>query len=100
MLTTKLPSLKILSEYLDSLVNILLKLNIPVIWITPSGLKINLSTMKFKKVRTASKLFPNSKPVSISLPTSTLDKNKIKRSTVLNNYIKNFKLFNKSILKF
>jgi hypothetical protein len=36
-LIENLPSLKILSEYLDSLLIILSKLNKPVIWITPSG---------------------------------------------------------------
>ena len=69
VLTKELPSLKKLTDYLNSLINILLKLNKPVIWITPNGLKINLSTIKFESVKTTSRLLPNSKPVTISLPT-------------------------------
>ena len=42
-----LPSLRTLSEYLDLLLTILLKLDLPVIWITPSGFKISLSNLKF-----------------------------------------------------
>ena len=46
-----LPSLRTLSEYLDLLLTILLKLDLPVIWITPSGLKISLSNLKFNKIK-------------------------------------------------
>ena len=42
-----LPSLRILSNYLDRMLTILLKLDLPVIWITPSGFNISLSNLKF-----------------------------------------------------
>ena len=47
-----------------------MKYNI-TLWITTK------STMKYEKIRTASKLLPNSKPVTITLPTKNLDKIKI-----------------------
>lgn len=84
VLTKKMPSLNNLTEYLNNLIKILLKLNKPIIWITPSGLKISLSTMKFENVVTKTKLIKSSKPVTISLPTNELNKIKIKRSFMPN----------------
>ena len=48
------------AKYLDGLITILLKLNSPIIWITPAGLKISwlASNIKFKKERTTSSLIP------------------------------------------
>ena len=43
--------------------------------------------MKFKSIKTNSKIIPNSKPVTISLPTKDLDKVKIKRSFNISYYI-------------
>jgi hypothetical protein len=83
-LIDNLPSLKILSNYLDNLINIILKLDMPVIWITPLGLKISLSTVTFKSVRTRSSLIPYGKPVTISIPTKKLNSKKIKSSFMPN----------------
>jgi hypothetical protein len=59
-----MPSLKALTDYLNDLVTeVLLRLNKPVVWITPAGLKISLSTLK--KVLTSSKLIQSSNPVTI-----------------------------------
>ena len=49
-LTKEIPSLHNLSNYLNSLVDILLALDKPIIWITPNGLTINLSTIKYEKI--------------------------------------------------
>ena len=84
VLTEKLPSLKALNQYLNSLVTILSKLNQPIFWITPSGLHVRLSTIEFKSIRTKSKLYPNAKPVTISIPTNKLDTQQIKRSFMPN----------------
>ena len=83
-LLNNLPSLRTLSEYLDLLLTILLKLDLPVIWITPSGLKISLSNLKFNKERTRSSLIPFGKPVTISIPTNKLNTRKIKTSFMPN----------------
>ncbi len=64
-----LPSLRILSDYLDKLLTIILKLNKPIVWITPPGLKIYLSNIKYNKIRTYSSLIPYGNPVTISVPT-------------------------------
>ena len=84
VLTKKMPSLKTLTDYLNSLINILLKLNRPIVWITPAGLKITLSTIKYDNKVTQSRLIPNSKPVTISLPTNRLNYQKIQRSFMPN----------------
>ena len=83
-LIDNLPSLKLLNKYLDDLITILLKLNSPIIWITPAGLKISLSNIKFKKERTTSSLIPYGKPVTISIPTNKLNTRKIKTSFMPN----------------
>ena len=83
-LLNNLPSLRTLSEYLDLLLTILLKLDLPVIWITPSGLKISLSNLKFNKIRTSSSLVPHGNPVTISIPTESLNTRKIKSSFMPN----------------
>jgi DNA-directed RNA polymerase len=83
-LIKNLPSLRILSKYLDSLLTILSKLNKPVFWITPSGLKISLSNIKYEQIRTSSSLIPYGKPVTISIPTQNLNTRKIKSSFMPN----------------
>jgi hypothetical protein len=81
---TQIPSLNKLTKYLNSLLVILLKLEQPIIWITPSGLKISLSTMVYTSELTKSKLVSSSKPVTIRLPQNKLDKMAIKRSFMPN----------------
>ena len=83
-LLDNLPSLRILSDYLDAMLRILLKLDLPVIWITPSGLKISLSHLKYDNIRTSSSLVRNGGPVTISIPTEDLDTRKIKTSFMPN----------------
>jgi DNA-directed RNA polymerase len=63
-----IPSLKKLIEFLNSLVQVLQNINKPIIWITPSNLKINLSMRKFESVRTKTKLLSSAKPITISIP--------------------------------
>jgi DNA-directed RNA polymerase len=83
-LINNLPSLKVLTNYLDELLTILIKLDSPIIWITPAGLKISLSNIQFKKERTTSSLIPYGKPVTISIPTNKLNSRKIKTSFMPN----------------
>ena len=74
----KIPSLTELTKYLNKLMTILLKLDQPIIWNTPVGLKINLSSMEFKAVETKSQILKSSKPITIRLPINKkLDKSKI-----------------------
>jgi hypothetical protein len=47
-----MPSFKKLGSYLDSLVTIVAEFNLPVIWITPAGMKIKLSTVKMQEIKT------------------------------------------------
>lgn len=84
VLTKKLPSLKNLTDYLNSLVNIVIALNKPIVWITPAGLKISLSPIQFESKVTQAKLIPNSKPVTISLPTTKYNTIKMRRSFMPN----------------
>lgn len=81
---SKLPSLRILNEYLDGLLLALAKLNKPVIWITPLGLKISLANIKYENIRTSSSLVPYGKPVTISIPTNNLNTQKNKNSFMPN----------------
>jgi DNA-directed RNA polymerase len=76
--------LKALSDYFNDIISLLARLNLPVVWKTPAGLKLSYSNIKFKSIRTKSKLLPNSKHVTISLPTEQFDLNKMKRSFMPN----------------
>ena len=66
------------------MLSILLKLDRPIVWITPSGLKISLSNIKYQKIRTSSSLVPHGQPVTISIPTNSLNTRKIKSSFMPN----------------
>jgi len=80
-----MPSLKNLGIYLDSLVTILAELNLPVIWITPAGMIIKLSTVKMKEIQTKINLIDKGRnKVTISLPTKKLNIRKIKTSLMPN----------------
>jgi DNA-directed RNA polymerase len=83
-LNSGIPSLKLLRDYLDEMVKIILKLNIWVYWTTPNGLKVNLSTVKMKSHILKSRLYSGNKPITITLPTKQLDKMAIKRSLMPN----------------
>jgi len=84
-LIDNLPLLNLLNNYLDNLLTILLKLDRPIIWITPAGLKFYLSNIKFKKERTTSSLilYAYGKPVTISIPTNKFNINKFKKNLCL-----------------
>jgi hypothetical protein len=47
VLTKELPSLKLLSDYFNSMISIFAKLNLPVTWFTPAGLKFRYSYINF-----------------------------------------------------
>lgn len=84
VLTQEFPSLKNLTDYFKELITLLNKLDLPITWITPSGLKIKYSQIKFKSIKTKTKLISNSRPVIISLPTDNTDKIKMIRSFMPN----------------
>lgn len=50
----RIPSLQVFKKYLDDLVNLLLKLDKPIIWTTPTGMTIYLSNRKFIKYESKS----------------------------------------------
>jgi len=81
----RIPSLQVFKKYLDELINVLLKLNKPVVWTTPSGMTISLSNRKFKSYESKSLFIKKrSRSVTISLPTTSLDTRKIKRDFMPN----------------
>jgi len=84
VLTQELPSLKNLTDYFKEIITLLNKLDLPVTWITPSGLKIKYSQIKLKSIKTKTKLISNSRPVTISLPTDNTNKIKMIRSFMPN----------------
>lgn len=79
----KFPSLKLFKNYIDSLINMIIKLNQPIIWITPAGMKISLSYRKFESISSKT-LFSNKKGISISLPKTTLNTRGNKQSFMPN----------------
>ena len=56
----------------------------PIIWLTPSHLKINLSSMNYISVRTKTKLFKSANPITISIPGEGYDFKAIKKGFIAN----------------
>jgi DNA-directed RNA polymerase len=84
VLTKELPSLKMLSEYFNNMISIFVKLHLPITWITPAGLKIRYSNIKFESTKIKAKLLPTSQSTNIKLPTDMFDVFKMKRSFMPN----------------
>lgn len=51
VLKKELPSLRMLSDYFDNMIKVFVKLNIPITRVTPSGLKIKYTNIKFKSAK-------------------------------------------------
>jgi|ERR1700759_953077 len=80
-----MPSLKLLGEYLDSLTRILTEFDLPVIWITPAGMKIKLSPVKMEDIKAKINLLGRGREkITISLPTLKLNKIKVQSSLMPN----------------
>ena len=84
VLTKELPSLRLLSNYFDRMMDVFIKLNLPITWITPSGLKISYTSIKFESKIIKANLMSTSKKTTIRLPTQSLDKLSMKRSFMPN----------------
>jgi len=84
VINEKMPTLKALKTYLQEMSNIILGLGSWVYWITPTGMKVNLSNVKLGSERFNSRLYSGNKPITISLPTNQLDKQGINRSLMPN----------------
>lgn len=84
VLTKDIPSLKNLTNYFKDIITVLNRLNIPVTWTTPAGLKIKYQQIKFDRVVTKNKIISTSKPITISIPTNKTDKGKMLRSFMPN----------------
>nr|QWO71472.1 RNA polymerase [Termitomyces sp. T70a] len=84
VLTKELPSLKLLTEYFNGMIDICTKLNLPVTWVTPAGLKISYTNMKFESTRIKANLLPSSNKTTIKLPTDSMDVMSMKRSFMPN----------------
>jgi DNA-directed RNA polymerase len=78
------PNLKSLVTYLNGMIKLLYKLNKPIIWITPAGMKINLSSIKYQAVKTKTILFRGAKPITLQIPTNKLDTEQIRRGFMPN----------------
>jgi DNA-directed RNA polymerase len=79
----KIPSLKYFINYLNQIIRVILKINKPLFWITPSHINIFLSYIKKSTVNTKS-LYIKQRGITISLPTSTVDPDANLRSFIPN----------------
>jgi len=84
VLTKELPSLKSLGEYFDKMLDIFIELDLPITWITPPGLKIKYTNIKFESKKIKAKILKTSKIATIRLPTDSVDKLAMKRSFMPN----------------
>lgn len=71
-----LPSLKEIYEYLKNVIKLMLKLNIPITWFTPSGLKITQFYNISKQNKVSIKFSGSSKTVVLREKVEIIDKSK------------------------
>lgn len=73
-----------LSDYFNSMIDIFVKLNLPITWVTPAGINFSYTNVKFKTTKVKANLLPTNQIATIKLPTDTLDKLSLKRSFMPN----------------
>ncbi len=79
-----MPPIEPLKKYFRKMLNVLAKLNKPIFWITPAGMKIWGSTLATSSTRVKTSFLKNSKPVTIRLPTDIYDYKLINRALMAN----------------
>lgn len=78
------PYLKDTIKYFEDMIKILNLINLPIIWITPSHMKISQKYIKSEKKKAGNALVKNMKPITVSIPTNIIDSNKQKQSFMPN----------------
>nr|QWO71453.1 RNA polymerase [Calocybe gambosa] len=79
-----IPPFNNLRKYFDNIIEILNILDLPIYWITPSGMSISLSSMKMIQKKIKSNKLKLAKPITILIPTDTLDYTSIKTGLMPN----------------
>ncbi len=69
VLTDEIPSLRNLTKYFHNIIKVLTKINLPITWITPAGLKIKYQTIQFKKIKALNRIINSAKEMRIKIPT-------------------------------
>nr|YP_010194655.1 hypothetical protein LK112_mgp17 [Conidiobolus taihushanensis]QZZ81394.1 hypothetical protein [Conidiobolus taihushanensis] len=80
------PQLKNLVDYFSKITIMMNELNIPIIWNTPSGLKITQKYVKMETKRVSSTVYKKTNTISISIPTNVINKNK-QKIALMPNYV-------------
>jgi DNA-directed RNA polymerase len=78
------PKLLEFVNYLNEIVEILYKLELPIIWIAPSGIKVNHTYKKFKTERISSSAYKGARRVTLQVPITKANLQNIKKGIVPN----------------
>ena len=79
-----MPPIQLLKDYFSGFIKVLSRVNKPIYWITPAGMKIWGSSLVTKSARVKTSFLRNSKPVTIRIPTENYDYKDINRSLMAN----------------
>lgn len=79
-----LPSLKHIFDYFKNIIRLLVKLNIPIIWFTPAGLRIRQQYLQTKQNKISITFTKTSKKVILREVIDNIDKNKQIQSIIPN----------------
>lgn len=79
-----IPTLKTLRGYLNKWTRILILCDEDFNWVTPAGLEIYTMSREFEAKKTRTSLLPNSKFVTLQLPTNKIDSYRSKLSFIAN----------------
>nr|YP_009631581.1 RNA polymerase [Armillaria sinapina]QCB16361.1 RNA polymerase [Armillaria sinapina] len=73
-----IPSFLSLKNYFNDMLDILELLELPLYWITPAGMKIQMSDQIFLRKQIKNKFLKNSNPITIMIPTENINYKDIK----------------------
>jgi DNA-directed RNA polymerase len=79
-----IPPFNDLKLYFDNIIDIMKKLELPIDWVTPSGMTVSMSNRILKSKQIKTSLIKKSKPISILIPTDQLDYKNIKTGLMPN----------------
>jgi DNA-dependent RNA polymerase len=79
-----IPPFTQLKSYFDKVIEIMKKMDLPIFWQTPSGMKISMNNLQMKTKKIKTSLIKKAKPISILIPTEQIDYNQIKTGLMPN----------------
>jgi DNA-directed RNA polymerase len=79
-----IPPFSKLKDYFDKIIDISSFFNVAIHWVTPSGMKVSMSNVKMSRKQIKNNILKKAKPITILIPTDTIDYSSIKTGLMPN----------------